>query len=196
MQILSFSQILFGIASEDVSDLLASALDMLTTQRFVDESTTTPSASTEDLTNNNGDRSNLAAEMFMTERILWNLLKCSFRDINSTYMPSKDAFTEYLKTIRRAQAFFKYKVNDLTKFLRPDLDAVEDRCLSKESRQVTRKRHNLTRNCNPEKNVFNPKPEKTQKKVFLTQNCNPSQSRCSKCYPCCICCLLCVDRSC
>merc|ERR1711998_211816 len=65
---------------------------------------------------------NIALDMFATEKILWDLMKCDYREINIFPMPSKESFTEYLKIIRRAQSFFRYKVNDITKFLQADND--------------------------------------------------------------------------
>ena len=110
-------QFLFGVASEDVNDLLSSALDMLTTQRYLDvadvpDNPEAPSSAGH----------NIALEMFATEKVLWELMKCDYREINISPMPTKESFTEYLKVIRRAQSFFKYKVNDITKFLQSDQD--------------------------------------------------------------------------
>jgi hypothetical protein len=74
--------------------------------------------------------------MFLTEKILWDLIKCNYDGVNISPMPSKEAFTEYLKIIRKAQAFFKYKVNDITKFLPVDQDIVHEKSLSKENKQA------------------------------------------------------------
>lgn len=109
----TLSQLLFGTASEDVTDLLASTLDMLTTQRYLDVSDV-PSNPESPI---NTRHENMAAEMFMTEKILWDLMKCNYKNVNISPMPTKEAFAEYLKVIRRAQSFFKYKVSDLSKFL-------------------------------------------------------------------------------
>lgn len=77
--------------------------------------------------------------MFLTERILWNLIKSNYNGINIFPMPSKESFTEYLKIIRKAQAYFKVKVNDITKFLHSDQDGsdkIHEKSLSRESRQT------------------------------------------------------------
>ena len=108
----TLSQFLFGAASEDVNDLLSSALDMLTTQRYLD---VTDIPDNPEAPSSAGH--NVAQDMFVTEKILWDLMKCDYQDINISPMPSKESFTEYLKVIRRAQSFFKYRVNDITKFL-------------------------------------------------------------------------------
>ena len=80
----------------------------------------------------------IAADMFLTEKVLWDLIKSNFDGINISPMPSKESFTEYLKIIRKAQAYFKVKVNDITKFLHTEQesDKIHEKTLSRESRQA------------------------------------------------------------
>jgi hypothetical protein len=149
----TMSQILFNQASEDLPDLLTSALDLLTTQRYsgtcADSDEISAVRNTQGYFNTHTKRYLLSiflflklyitAEMFLTEKILWNLIKSNYDGINICPMPSKESFTEYLKIIRKAQAYFKVKVNDITKFLHSDQDGsdkIHEKTLSRESRQA------------------------------------------------------------
>jgi hypothetical protein len=126
----TLSQFLFETPSEDLNELLSSSLDLLTLQKYSDDS-----VPTDQINPNNNPKDRFNVEMFMVEKILWTLIKSNYKDINLSPMPSKEIFTEYLKVIRRAQSLFKYKINDLPKFIKTDRESGEDKSISNDHRK-------------------------------------------------------------